>query len=65
MARRHVQQPLDKLSGLFYLLHITKLPCYNEGATDEAIWSQYFHLLNLNRKAEILLDFPYRGLDEQ
>ena len=65
MARRHATQPLDKLSGLFYLLHMTKLPCYYKGATDETIWRQYFHLLHVDRKAEILLDFPYRGSDEQ
>ena len=65
MTRRHATQPIDKLSGLFYLLHTTKLPCYDEQKTSEYIWRQCFHLLKAERKAEILFDFPYRGSDEQ
>ena len=65
MAKRHATQPLDKLSGLFYLLRTTKLPCYDEQKDSEVIWRQCFHLLPLERKAEILSEFPYRGSDEQ
>ena len=65
MKRRHASQPLDKLSGLLYLLRTTKLPCYDETMTSEDIWRQCFHLLPAGRKAEILFDFPYRGSDEQ
>ena len=65
MAKRYATKPVDKLCGLFYLLRTTKLPCYNEQLTSEDIWRQCFHLLPLQRKAEILFDFPYRGSDEQ
>ena len=65
MIRRHASQPLDKLSGLFYLLGTTKLPCYDDKMTSEDIWRQCFHLLPPERKAEILFDFPYRGSDKQ
>ena len=65
MAKRHASQPLDKLSGLFYLLGTTKLPCYNEQISSEDFWRQCFHLLPAERKAEILFDFPYRGSDDQ
>ena len=64
MIRRHASQPLDKLSGLFYLLGTTNLPCYDDKMTSEDIWGQYFHLLPPKRKAEILFDFPYRGTDD-
>ena len=65
MSGRHATQPVDKISGLFYLLQTTKLPCYDEKITSENFWQQCFHLLPVNRKAEILFDFPYRGSDEQ
>ena len=65
MAKRHATQQLDKLSGLFYLLRTTKLPCYDEKLTSEDIWRQCFHLLPPERKAEVLFDFPYRGSDKQ
>ena len=65
MTRRHASQPLDKLSGLFYLLRTTKLPCYDATKTSEDMWRQCFHLLPSERKAEILLNFPYRGSNEQ
>ena len=65
MARRHSTEPVDKLSGLFYLLRTTKLPCYDEQLTSEEFWRQCFHLLPLERKSEILFDFPYRGSDDQ
>ena len=65
MARRYASQPLDKLSGLFYLLRTTKLPCYDERKTSEGFWRECFHLLPTERKAEILLSFPYRGSDQQ
>ena len=65
MARRHASQPVDKLSGLFYLLRTTKLPCYDQEKTSEDFWGQCFHLLPAERKAEILLNFPYRGSDKQ
>ena len=65
MTRRHAAQPVDKLSGLFYLLRTTKLPCYDKTKTEEDLWKQCFHLLPGERKAEILLNFPYRGSNEQ
>ena len=67
MFRRHASQPIDsdKISGLVYLLRTTKLPCYDERMTSEDFWEQCFHLLPVNRKAEILFDFPYRGSGKQ
>ena len=65
MAKRHPPQPVDKLSGLFYLLRTMKLPCYNEQITSEGIWRQCFHLHPVERMAEILFDFPYRGSDKE
>ena len=65
MIRRHASQPLDKLSGLLYLLRTTKLPCYDDKMSTEDIWRKCFYLLPPERKAEILFDFPYRGLDKQ
>ena len=65
MTRRHASRPLDKISGLFYLLRTTKLPCYDAHMTSEDFWKQCFHLLPVERKAEILFDFPYRGSDKQ
>ena len=65
MSRRHASQPVDKVSGLFYLLRTIKLPCYDANRTCEDIWTQCFRLLPTEQKAEILLDFPYRGSEEQ
>ena len=65
MTKRHATQEVDKLSGLFYLLHTTKLPCYDEKLTSEDIWQQCFHLLPAERKAEFLFNFPYRGSDQK
>ena len=65
MTKRHASEPVDKISGLFYLLGTTKLPCYDAQMTTEAFWRQCFHLLPDKRKAEILFDFPYRGSDTQ
>ena len=65
MSRRHASQPLDKLSGLFYLLRTTKLPCYDATRSSEDFWKQCFYLLPAERKAEIFFNFPYRGSDEQ
>ena len=65
MSRRHASNPIDKISGLFYLLHTIKLPCYDERMTDEDFWRQCFHLLPVERKSELLFDFPYRGSSEQ
>ena len=63
--KRYASQPLDKLSGLFYLIGTTKIPCYDDKMTSEDIWRQFFPLLPPERKAEILFDFPYRGTDNQ
>ena len=65
MARRHASRAVDKLSGLFYLLRTTELPCYNEKMTSEDFWARSFHLLPTLRKVEILFNFPYRGSDQQ
>ena len=65
MTRRYASQPVDKISGLFYLLRTTKLPCYDAQMTSEDFWRQCFHLLPAERKAEVLFDFPSRGSDEQ
>ena len=65
MANRHASQPVDKISGLFYLLRTTKLLCYDVTMTSEDFWKQSFPLLPVERKAEILFDYPYRGASEQ
>ena len=65
MAKRHASKPVDKISGLFYLLRTTKLLCYDETMTSEDFWKQSFQLLPAERKAEILFDYPYRGSSEQ
>ena len=61
MSKRHAREEIDKLSGLFYLLHTTKLPCYDAHMSSEDFWRRCFHLLPVERKTEILFDFPYRG----
>ena len=65
MTKRHASQPVDKLSGLLYLLRTTKLPCYDQKMTSEDFWRQSFHLLPAGQKIEILFNFPYRGSDQQ
>ena len=65
MTKRHASHPVDKLSGLFYLLRTTELPCYDEQMTSEDFWSQCFHLLPPRQKGEILFNFPYRGSEDQ
>jgi len=61
MARRCASQPTDKVAGLFYLLHTTQLPTYDELISDEEAWRKCFHVLPFQRKFEILCHFPYRG----
>ncbi|KAF8430347.1 hypothetical protein EV426DRAFT_581116 [Tirmania nivea] len=61
MARRCASQPTDKVAGLFYLLHTTQLPTYDELISDEEAWRKCFHVLPFRRKFELLFDFPYRG----
>jgi len=61
MARRCASQPTDKVAGLFYLLHTTQLPTYDELISDETAWKKCFHVLPFRRKLEILCDFPHRG----
>ena len=63
MSRRCASQPTDKVAGLFYLLHTTELPTYDELISDEEAWRKCFHVLPFRRKIEILCDFPYRGPD--
>ena len=65
MTKRHASYPADKTLGLFYLLRTTKLPCYDAHMTGEDFWRRNFHLLPVERKVEILFDFPYRGKDSQ
>jgi len=65
MTKRHASQPVDLLSGLFYLLRTTELPCYSETIRPEEFWTTSFRLLPAERMAEILFDFPYRGSDKQ
>ena len=66
MSKRHASHPVDKISGLFYLLRATKLPCYYDAhMTGEEFWRRCFHLLPVERKVEILFSFPYRGGDNQ
>ena len=62
---RHVSEPVDKIPILFYLLRTTKFLCYNTQMASGDIWKQCFHLLPVERKVEILFDFPYRGSEEQ
>ena len=61
MTKRHASHPVDKISGLFYLLRTTKLPCYDAHMTGEEFWKRCFHLLPVERKVEMLFGFPYRG----
>ena len=65
MARRCASQPVDQISGLFYLLQTIKLPSYDAYMTAEDFWTKSFHFLPVERKAEILFAFPYRGSEEQ
>ena len=65
MNRRYASNPLDKLSGLFYLLGTTHLPCYDAHIPSENVWRRSFYLLPIERAVEILFDFPYRGSDKQ
>ena len=65
MAGRKASTPLDRVSGLFYLLRITRLPCYQEGVEPEDFWRDCFDLLPAERKLELLFDYPYRGSEEQ
>ena len=65
MAKRHASQPVDKISGLFYLLRSTRLLCYDDTMTYEDLWRQSFHLLPVERMVEILFDLPYRGSSDQ
>ena len=61
MAKRNATQPIDKVAGLFYLLRTTQLPTYDAGIKDRDVWATCFHVLPLERKIEILFDFPYGG----
>ncbi|KAF8441158.1 ankyrin repeat-containing domain protein [Terfezia claveryi] len=62
MAKRYATQPTDKVAGLLYLLRTRELPTYDESITSEAAWAKCIPLLPLERKVELLFDFPYRGL---
>jgi len=62
MAKRYATQPTDKVAGLLYLLRTSELPTYDETITDEDAWRKCIPLLPLERKIELLFDFPYRGL---
>jgi len=61
MSRRCASHPTDKVAGLFYLLHTTQLPTYDELLSDEKAWRKCFYVLPFRRKLEVLFDFPYRG----
>jgi len=61
MARRHATQPTDKVAGLLYLLHLTKLPAYNAETSAELAWQQCFQILPLKQQIEILFDYPHPG----
>ena len=62
MAKRYSTQPTDKVAGLLYLLRTSELPTYDQSITDEDAWAKCIPLLPLQRKIELLFDFPYRGL---
>ncbi|RPB17887.1 hypothetical protein L211DRAFT_799420, partial [Terfezia boudieri ATCC MYA-4762] len=62
MAKRYATRPTDKVAGLLYLLRTSELPTYDERITSEAAWAKCIPLLPLERKIELLFDFPYRGL---
>ncbi|KAF8441155.1 ankyrin repeat-containing domain protein [Terfezia claveryi] len=62
MAKRYATQPTDKVAGLLYLLRTRELPTYDESITSEAAWAKCIPLLPLERKVELLFDFPYGGL---
>ena len=65
MASRVSTNPIDKISGLLYLLNTVKLPCYHENFSCEDYWTWCFYLLPTWRKVEILFDFPERGSETQ
>jgi len=61
MSKRYSTQPTDKVAGLFYLLRTTQLPTYDAGIDAGNAWASCFHVLPLERKIEILFDYPYGG----
>lgn len=65
MAKRFATQPTDKVAGLLYLLRTTQLPTYDERISAEDAWRHCIQVLPLERKVEILCDFPYRGTYNQ
>lgn len=52
MSKRCASQPLDKLTGLFYLLRTTgtQLPTYDATIDEEIAWRQCFHVLPFGKK---------------
>ena len=61
MARRFATQETDKVAGLLYLLRINHIPTYDESISPEKAWGHCLSVLPIERKVEILCDFPYRG----
>ncbi|KAF8459993.1 hypothetical protein BDZ91DRAFT_740357, partial [Kalaharituber pfeilii] len=61
MGRRKATNEADKVAGLFYLLHTTRLPAYSAAVPASEVWVRCFHELPFLPRLEILFDFPYRG----
>jgi len=59
MRHRHSSHPLDKLTGLFYLLRTSLLPTYSKDTPVGVAWAQSFHVLPTQTKLQLFFDFPY------
>ncbi|KAF8418424.1 ankyrin repeat-containing domain protein, partial [Tirmania nivea] len=65
ISKRNATQNTDKVTALEYLLRLTELPTYDENLSDNHAWARCFHMLPLDRKIELLFDFPYRSEKQQ
>ncbi|KAF8418426.1 ankyrin repeat-containing domain protein [Tirmania nivea] len=65
ISKRNATQNTDKVTALEYLLRLTKLPTYDENLSDNHAWARCFHMLPLDRKIELLFDYPYRSEKQQ
>ncbi|KAF8457115.1 hypothetical protein BDZ91DRAFT_644212, partial [Kalaharituber pfeilii] len=65
MQRRRSSIPLDKVTGLFYLLRTSVLPTYSKATPPNEAWAQSIPLLHRKIKLELLFDFPYAGHDQR
>ena len=64
MSRRKATHSTDKVAGLVYLLRLTQLPTYDGEAKDNDVWARYLNIFSLDRRVELLFDFPYRSEEQ-